>query len=87
MELSCITIGVVNEPEAVSRLFFERFTTIPVLYFASETIEHYCVEQCTQKGIHSPYDLVDRVISAHDYEKKWIGWCDQIHTKLQQDQK
>ena len=43
--------------------------------------------ECNQKGIHSPYDLVDRVISAHEYEEKWIGWCNQVHSKLQQNQK
>ena len=64
--------------------------SVPLVYEEDEldwNLYRYCVEQCNQKGIHSPYDLVDRVISAQDYEEKWIGWCDQIHTKLQQDQK
>ena len=64
--------------------------SVPLVYEEDEldwNLYHYCVEQCKQRGIHSPYDLVDRVISANDYEEKWIGWCDQIHSKLQQDQK
>ena len=64
--------------------------SVPLAYDEDEldwNLYRYCVEQCTQKGIHSPYDLVDRVISAHDYEEKWIGWCEQIPSKLQQKQK
>ena len=43
--------------------------SVPLAYDEDEldwNLYRYCVEQCTQKGIHSPYDLVDRVISAHD---------------------
>ena len=64
--------------------------SVPLVYDEDEldwNLYRYCVEQCSQKGIHSPYDLVDRVISAHDYEEKWIGWCEQIPSKLQQKQK
>lgn len=63
---------------------------VPLVYEEDELdwdLYHYCVEQCNQKGIHSPYDLVDRVISAQEYEEKWIGWCEQIPSKLQQNQK
>lgn len=62
--------------------------SVPLVYDEDEldwNLYCYCVEQCKQRGIHSPYDLVDRIISANEYEEKWIGWCDQIHTKLQQD--
>ncbi|WP_314850692.1 hypothetical protein [uncultured Solobacterium sp.] len=64
--------------------------SVPLVYEEDEldwNLYHYCVEQCNQKGIHSPYDLVDRVISAHEYEEKWIGWCNQVHSKLQQKKK
>lgn len=64
--------------------------SVPLVYDEDEldwNLYRYCVEQCTQKGIHSPYDLVDRVISANEYEEKWIGWCEQIPSKLQQNQK
>ena len=64
--------------------------SVPLAYDEDEldwNLYRYCVEQCTQKGIHCPYDLVDRVISAHDYEEKWIGWCEQIPSKIQQNQK
>ena len=64
--------------------------SVPLVYEEDEldwNLYHYCVEQCNQKGIHSPYDLVDRVISACEYEEKWIGWCEQISSKLQQNQK
>ena len=64
--------------------------SVPLVYDEDEldwNLYRYCVEQCNQKGIHSPYDLVDRVISACEYEEKWIGWCNQVHSKLQQKQK
>lgn len=64
--------------------------SVPLVYDEDEldwNLYRYCVEQCNQKGIHSPYDLVDRVISACEYEEKWIGWCEQISSKLQQNQK
>ena len=64
--------------------------SVPLVYEEDELdwdLYHYCIEQCNQKGIHSPYDLVDRVISAQEYEEKWIGWCEQISSKLQQNQK
>ena len=64
--------------------------SVPLVYEEDEldwNLYRYCVEQCNQKGIHSPYDLVDRVISAYEYEEKWIGWCEQISSKLQQNQK
>ena len=64
--------------------------SVPLVYDEDEldwNLYRYCVEQCNQKGIHSPYDLVDRVISAYEYEEKWIGWCEQISSKLQQNQK
>ena len=59
--------------------------SVPLVYEEDEldwNLYRYCVEQCKQREIHSPYDLVDRVISANEYEEKWIGWCDQINTKL-----
>ena len=64
--------------------------SVPLVYDEDELdwkLYSYCVKQCKQRGIHSPYDLVDRVISAYEYEEKWIGWCEQISSKLQQDQK
>lgn len=64
--------------------------SVPLIYEEDELdwkLYRYCVEQCKQKGIHSPYDLVDRIISANDYEEKWIGWCEQIPSKIQQNQK
>ncbi len=64
--------------------------SVPLVYEEDEldwNLSRYCVEQCNQMGIHSPYDLVDRVISACEYEEKWIDWCEQISSKLQQKQK
>ena len=64
--------------------------SVPLVYEEDEldwNLYRYCVEQCNQKRIHSPYDLVDRVISACEYEEKWINWCEQISSKLQQKQK
>ena len=64
--------------------------SVPLVYDEDELdwkLYRYCVKQCKQRGIHSPYDLVDRVISAYEYEEKWIGWCEQISSKLQQNQK
>ena len=89
MVLDGIPILTDGHTRAVSAIL-AGLESVPLVYDEDEldwNLYRYCVEQCTQKGIHSPYDLVDRVISAHDYEEKWIGWCDQIPSKLQQNKK
>ena len=89
MVLDGIPILTDGHTRAVSAIL-AGLESVPLVYDEDEldwNLYRYCVEQCTQKGIHSPYDLVDRVISAHDYEEKWIGWCEQISSKLQQNQK
>ena len=89
MVLDGIPILTDGHTRAVSAIL-AGLESVPLVYDEDEldwNLYRYCVEQCKQSGIHSPYDLVDRVISAKEYEEKWIGWCDQIHSKLQKDQK
>ena len=89
MVLDGIPILTDGHTRAVSAIL-AGLESVPLVYDEDEldwNLYRYCVEQCTQKGIHCPYDLVDRVISAHDYEEKWIGWCEQIPSKIQQNQK
>ncbi|MDO5717040.1 MAG: hypothetical protein Q4Q17_04500 [Tissierellia bacterium] len=38
-----------------------------------------CVEACRKRGITSPYDLSDRIVSAEEYVRKWDAWCDALH--------
>lgn len=34
-----------------------------------------CMEEYKKRGITSPYDLTELVISDADYKPKWYGWC------------
>ena len=41
-----------------------------------------CVKACHDQNIHSPMDLVDRIISEEDYKEKWDAWCDDLHNEM-----
>lgn len=41
-----------------------------------------CVEECRMRGIHSPEDLLERIISEADYHEKWHKWCDSMQESL-----
>ena len=37
-----------------------------------------CVNECLKQGIHSPYDLVNRIVDEDSYHKLWDKWCDDM---------
>lgn len=41
-----------------------------------------CVDTCKEKGISTPYDLVDCIVSAEEYKLLWIDWCDKMHDEV-----
>ena len=41
-----------------------------------------CVTECRRRGVHSPADLVDRVISPEAYVTQWDEWCDRMQAKI-----
>lgn len=41
-----------------------------------------CVTECRRRGVASPYDLVDRVLSPEEYVIQWDGWCDEMQAGI-----
>ena len=41
-----------------------------------------CVQECKARGIHSPADLTNRIISESEYQKKWDAWCDEMQAEV-----
>ena len=41
-----------------------------------------CVQECKARGIHSPADLTNRIISEPEYQKKWDAWCDEMQAEV-----
>lgn len=41
-----------------------------------------CVEECKRRGVHSPKDLLQRIISEAAYKEKWDRWCDEMHAQV-----
>lgn len=41
-----------------------------------------CVQEAHKRGVHTPYDLRDRILSAEAYKEKWDAWCDALHASL-----
>ena len=40
-----------------------------------------CVAECRRRGIFSPADLKDRIVSEDVYAEKWDKWCDWIRSE------
>ncbi len=41
-----------------------------------------CVEECKRRGVHSPKDLLQRIIPEAAYKEKWDRWCDEMHAEI-----
>lgn len=41
-----------------------------------------CVVACNERGIHSPADLMGRVVDAVAYQQKWELWCDRMQADV-----
>ena len=46
-----------------------------------------CVVECRARGVFSPYDLTERVVSAADYRTLWEDWCDVMHEQVETERK
>ncbi len=41
-----------------------------------------CVTACRSRGIGSPWDLLDRIVSAEAYAVRWDRWCDRMQASV-----
>ena len=41
-----------------------------------------CVIACHSRGIDSPWDLLDRIVSAEAYAVRWDRWCDRMQASV-----
>ena len=46
-----------------------------------------CIMACKEQGISTPKDLLQRVISAEEYEIKWNQWCDHLQAQIEAERK
>lgn len=42
-----------------------------------------CVEECRNRHVFSPLDLVDRIVTAAEYAVKWDHWCDEMQADVE----
>lgn len=45
-----------------------------------------CVEECRNRQIHSPHDLIRCIVPETDYHEKWDRWCDQMQADVRQQE-
>ncbi|MBR4800232.1 MAG: hypothetical protein IK048_00930 [Clostridia bacterium] len=41
-----------------------------------------CVEECRARGVLSPIDLQNRIITEKEYVEKWDKWCDKMQEEV-----
>ncbi|MFX1417571.1 MAG: hypothetical protein ACFE9N_01490 [Promethearchaeota archaeon] len=61
------------------------FTKIPVIWEDEELdweLYQICIKWCTDEGIYSIKDLMDRVIDQKEYEILWYKKCEDLHKEL-----
>lgn len=42
-----------------------------------------CVEECRNRHVFSPMDLVDRIVTESEYAAKWDRWCDEMQADVE----
>ncbi len=42
-----------------------------------------CVEECRNRHVFSPLDLVDRIVTDSEYAVKWDHWCDDMQADVE----
>ena len=55
---------------------------VPLVWDTDElnwTMYRMCVAACRERGVISPDDLLDRILSEADYHTEWDDWCDRLH--------
>ena len=41
-----------------------------------------CVEECRQRNVFSPSDLLSRIVSEEEYREQWDRWCDVMQEEV-----
>ena len=41
-----------------------------------------CVEECRQRNVFSPSDLLSRIVSEEEYREQWDAWCDVMQEEV-----
>lgn len=58
--------------------FIAGLTKIPLTWekaTLSWDLYQKCVDACRLRGVNSIADLSNRILTAEEYETKWLGWC------------
>ena len=58
---------------------------VPLVWDTDELdwdLYRFCVKECKKQNVLSPADLLDRIISADEYDEKWNKWCDTMHEQM-----
>ena len=65
-------------------------TRVPLVWEADDLdwdMYRACVSACQERAIHSPEDLMERVIPREEYADKWDAWCDQMQAEIRKKRK
>lgn len=46
-----------------------------------------CVRECILRDVHTPADLIPRVIPEGEYWEKWDAWCDRMQAEVEAERK
>ncbi len=46
-----------------------------------------CVRECVLRDVHTPFDLIPRVIPEGEYWEKWDAWCDRMQAEVEAERK
>ena len=58
---------------------------VPLVWDTDELdwdLYRFCVKECRKQNVLSPADLLDRIITADEYDEKWNKWCDIMHQQM-----
>ena len=61
-------------------------TAVPLIWDEDELdwrMYRACVMACRSRGISSPWDLLDRIVSVEAYAVKWDQWCDRMQASVE----
>ena len=66
-----------------------RLASVPLVWDRddlSREMYRRCVEECRNRQIHSPHDLIRCIVPETDYHEKWDRWCDQMQADVRQQE-
>ena len=59
--------------------------TVPLIWDTDDLdwdMYRRCVEECRNRGVCSPEDLLSRIITEEEYAEKWDRWCDEMQADV-----